>query len=120
MSDTSVYQQLKEMARLTILSGKVNDIQLNSLQRFPLVMLNGVRSSTVTYDLAHREFGDNAAFKSNSSVEYQIDIDEERENDHLTKRLEYIEKSVRSLFWNDIAVTIYFNNKKVFESSKNE
>lgn len=130
MSKTN-YQILKEMANLTMVSGKINAIQEKNIKMFPLIYFNGVSSVRIQYDLSNDskvQYEQNKATfdttfsienKHKPKIEYFIEIDEGQDNDQLEKRYQTLEASVRNIFWIDTKVMIYFNNKLMFESGKN-
>ena len=127
--------EIRDMAKLSILDNKLNDIQLKNLKMFPLVFFNGVTEAKVTYDLhtekpsveyeiENKTDPDKLSIKyefdrpkTNSSVEYNLVIDELSPNDNLSYRFESLERAVRNIFWKEVRVTVLFNDKKVFEST---
>lgn len=133
MSDEKVLdteQAIRDMAKLSMIENKVNDVQLTNLKMYPLVFFNGVRSASIDYDF----YADKPAVefeedkknleikykfnkpKTNCKVAYRLDIDETVDNSHLEKRFQAIEQAVRNLFWKNTSVKVFFNDKMVFES----
>jgi hypothetical protein len=109
---------LQEMASLTALSGRISDLQAHNLKIWPLVYFEGVTEIKVDYDLKpEKSMSDEPTF-SNSRISYYLTIDESKNTD-LEKRYMALEKSVRSLFWSDVVLEIYFNNKITYKSTKN-
>ena len=109
---------LKEMSRLTMLSGRVSDVQLKNLQYYPLVYFEGVAEVKIDYDLMpQKSISDEEPTKCNSLISYYLMLDESKNTD-LDKRYLALEKSVQTLFWNDVKIEVYFNNKIVYKSSK--
>lgn len=104
-------QKLKEMAQLTIFSGRLNEIQEKNLKNFPFIFFNGVKSVKIEYDLLQAK---------NSSISYHLTVDEAESNSRLEARFESLEYSIALLLWSGIKICVYFNDKKVFESVKNE
>jgi hypothetical protein len=112
-SNTEV-ETIKEMAKLSLVFNKINDIQIKNLQMFPLIFFNGVKSATIDYDFSN-DFGLSGDAKKNSFlVSYKLNIDETAENSNLDKRFDALANSVRGLFWNGIKVEVFFNEKLVF------
>jgi hypothetical protein len=116
---------LSEMARLTALSGRISDVQVKNLQMFPLVFFDHVTEVKVDYDLSHKsdvledtegKLIINAPTRNNY-VAYYLVLDESKCTD-LDKRFMALEKSVRTLFWTDVSVEIYFNGQIKYKSSK--
>ncbi len=117
---------LSEMARLTALSGRISDVQERNLKMFPLVFFNEVLECKVDYDLSHKsdviedELNDKLIINAptrNAYVAYYLTLDETKNSD-LDKRYIALEKSVRTLFWNDVVVEVYFNGQIKYKSVK--
>lgn len=142
MSDDSIYalvkekgtteQQVREMAKLTLLTNKLNPIQEKNLKMYPLVFFNGIKSAKMDFDLSNDQMVDSEENKkdieltyqfrkadtSHLRVSYHLEIDETADNNHLDKRFEAIEKSVRNLLFTEIKVQVFINSKLTFESRK--
>lgn len=114
---TPTLELLKEMARLTALSGRVSDVQLKNLQFFPLVFFEGVTEVKIEYDLMPQKSIEDEPTKCNSLVTYRLALDESK-NSNLDERFLALEKSVRTLFWSDTIIEIYFNKKIVYKSAR--
>ena len=128
-------QEIRDMAKLTILDNKLNDIQLKNLKMFPLVFFDGVISASINYDLStekpsvdyeieNKTDPDKLSIKyefdrptMNSFVEYHLVIDESKGNGSLPFRFENLVNAVRFLFWKEVKVTVFFNGTKVHEST---
>lgn len=110
-------EYIKEMARLAILSNKITEFHEKNLKMFPLVFFNDVKEAKLNYDLRRQKTVEDEPDFCNSRVTYNLSLDEST-NDHLPKRFEALETSVRGLFWNDIVVEIFFNGKIVFKSNE--
>lgn len=110
-------KMLQEMAQLTVLSGRISDLQAHNMKLFPMVYFEGVQEVKVDYDLAPaKSMSDEPTF-SNSTISYHLVLDESKNTD-LEKRFMALESSVRCLFWSDVRIEIYFNNKIVYKSAK--
>ena len=114
MSDTA--KRLKEMAQLSLLANRISEIQEKNLKSFPFIFFNGVKSVKIDYDLSKPL---TVKDSTGQHVTYLLEL-EEKENDHLEKRFEAIENSTRMLFWSDLKVRVFFKDKLVYESKKNE
>ena len=108
---------LKEMARLTVLSGRISDVQEKNLKLFPLIFFDGIKEVKIEYDLMPKKTVDDSPTYSNSLVSYYLTLDEV-ENQNLNKRYFALEKSVRSLFWSDVVVEVYFNDEIKYKSKR--
>lgn len=113
-----IEDQIREMAKLTMLSNKINPIQEKNLKMFPLVFFNGVKKAILEFDLCNGRSAedDNRRGDGRSFVSYSLELDESL-NANLEARFAHIESSVRNLFWSDTKVIVNFNGKKVFEST---
>lgn len=116
MTTPTAEELVKEMARLTALSGRICDVQIKNLQMFPLVFFNEVEEVKVNYDLSPSKTMDDVPTFSNSLVSYHLKLDE-RSNIDLDKRFLALEKSVRTLFWSDVLVEVYFNDQIKYKST---
>lgn len=119
MSDQKSIETVKEMARLTVLTGKVNDVQLENLKNFPRIAFDGIKEFKVEYDLSHQKTVNDEPVIHNPLISYYLTLDESKNQQALNLRFEAIEKWVRNLFWKEVLVEIYFNDKIVFKSRKN-
>ena len=126
MTTPSTPELLSEMARLTALSGRISDVQARNLQMFPLVFFNDVKEVRIDYDLSHKsdvlEDTDGKliinAPTRNNYVAYYLELDETKNTELLDQRYFALERSVRTLFWTDISVEIFFNGKIMYKSKK--
>lgn len=105
------------MGQLTALSGRLCDLQIHNLKMFSLVFFEGVTEAKIDYDLTPYKTMDDEPTKNNLLVSYYLTLDESLNKD-LPKRFEALENSVRTLFWSDISVEIYFNNNIKYKSPK--
>jgi hypothetical protein len=125
MTTPSTSSLLSEMARLTTLSGRISDVQIRNLKMFPLVFFEQVHEVKVDYDLSHKsdvleDTSGNLVINAptrNNYVAYYLTLDESK-NEDLDKRYLALEKSVRTLFWTDLSVEVYFNDKIKYKSVK--
>lgn len=125
------------MAKLVHLSGRISEFHEKNLKNYALIFFEGVQEAAIEYDFSHRpsnsgpketpktpddfykEIGRAAmSMTSDSLVAYRLKIQFGIEQTHIEKRFDALEKSVRSLFWKDVVVKVYFNNKIVYESKK--
>lgn len=108
LSDTK--SQLRDMAKLSILSNRINEIQEKNLKCYPFVFFEAVKCAKVDYNLA--------VYKGEERhVTYDLELDEKmNREDTLSHRFLAIERSTRQILWNDLKVRIAFNGKLVYES----
>jgi hypothetical protein len=103
------------MARLSVLSNRISEIQEKNLTRYPFVFFNDVKSVKIEYDLS--KVDDNGLMNhGDHHITYFLELDEESNKTHLEKRLFCIEEATRVLFWSDLKVRVVFNGKLAFES----
>jgi hypothetical protein len=105
--------RVKEMARLTLLSGRISEFHEINMKRYSKIFFNGVTAARIDYDLS-MDAGEKRF------VHYYLSIDDKFQNDRLEKRFEILENSVRALFWSDLTIRVSINDKLVFESKENE
>lgn len=104
---SNIQSEIKEMAQLALLSGRITDFHVTNLKTYGFVFFNGVEKIELDYDLT---VGDK------SIVTYKLNIDDKLFNDKLEKRFQALETATRNLFWKDLRVRVYVNNKLAFES----
>lgn len=128
MSDEeSLKNQVRDQAKLSLLTDKISSMQEKNLKMYPFVFFEDVTSAEIHYDLSNDlaidtevkdkelkyKFGE--ARMKHLKVIYKLNLDE-RLNNYLDKRFQAIESSVRNLFWKEVAVEVYFNGKQVYKS----
>lgn len=130
MSNSTTEQEVREMARLSLLTNKINEIQEKNLKMFPLVCFDGVKSGKIEYNLSNDQMVDSEEDKKNVEISYKIHkadtshlhvnyfltIDENVDNNNMEKRCQGLESFVRNLLWKEIKVQITINGKLKFES----
>lgn len=122
--DTS--EIVKDMAKLVLVSGKISETHEKNMKMYPLIYFDGVKEVKIEYDLSHKadalldrqnNLTVRAPFRSNV-VAYYLTIDETAKNDNIDKRFKALESSIRTLFWKDLTVEIFMNEKIVYKSKK--
>lgn len=131
LSKSSTEEQVREMAKLTLLTNKLNPIQEKNLKMYPLVFFNSIKSAKMEFDLSNDVMVDeivddkkaevnykfNKAETKHLHVTYYLEIDENsKDNAYMEKRYEALEKSVRNLLWQEIKVKVYINGNLGYES----
>lgn len=118
------------MAKLAILSNKLNDIQLYNLKMFPFIYFDNISEVSMDYDLSNTmdvsteedSKSMDIAYEvingsgSNLRVSYDLSIMSTDAIEHLDNRCAHLEASVRNLLWKEIKVKVSINGKNVFES----
>jgi hypothetical protein len=130
LSDTKY--TLKQMAKLSITSGKISEIHVKNLQIWPFVFFNGVRTVNIDYDLTTNncvsydtdskgeiDYKFSKPITDHFHISYDLDIDETQDNSNLEKRFDALEKSVQTIFWAGIPLKVSFNGRNVYGSKKN-
>lgn len=127
-SDTE--QTVREMARLTLLTNKLNPIQEKNLKLYPLIFFNGIKSAKMDFDLSNQQMVDsiedsqkqeityqfNKAETGHLRVSYHLDIDETADNHTIDARYSAITQAVQNLLFKEIRVQVYINGKLTYES----
>lgn len=122
-------ETIREMARLSILSNRISDVQEKNLKLYPFIFFDGIKNISIDYDFSTNVNVDTE--KDNKKAEilykiknvdtskfrisYHIELDQTT-YDNLDKRFNALEQAVRSLFWNNVRVEVFFNNKEVYKS----
>jgi hypothetical protein len=133
LSNQEVDQELRDMAKLTLLNNRISSVQVSNLKMYALVYFDGVTSARIEYDVSTKrdveveleaaeqnaKYTLNMPKNSNSKIIYDLEIAEGTENSNLQYRCEVLEKSVRSLFWDDISVQILINGESTYRSNQN-
>lgn len=123
MSD--VNEQIKEMAKLTILSGRISEVQKKNMEMYPMVFFNGIKSVKIDYDL---ERLDNVDERNKDKliignpnnqhfIRYDMLVEDNADNGTIDIRFLALETAIRSLFWRNVKVIVHINGKLVKESS---
>jgi sulfate adenylyltransferase subunit 1 (EFTu-like GTPase family) len=112
---SDVKQQLKEMAQLSLLANRMSETQQYNLKMFPFVFFEKIKEVKIEYDLSHGINEENKEINHNSFVSYYLKM-EEPVDSIIDIRFTAIEHAVRSLFWKDVKVKVYFNDKFIYES----
>ena len=115
---------VRDMAKLTIMSNQISEIQLKNMKMYPFVFFEGVKSVTLDFNLQRvddvlvdklQNLTLNKPINA-SYVKYSLVIDESVAQPNIERRYAALESSIRSLFWKNITVEIQFNDKTVYVS----
>lgn len=113
---------VRGMAALVLNSNRISEVHQKSMSNWPFIFFEGVSEVKIDYDLSHVSDVDvdkknNVTVKSplrHCFVSYYLTIDESKIDENLKVRFKALENSTRSLFWKDLPVKIYFNNRLVY------
>lgn len=120
MSKEDVFQTVKELAQLALLSNRISDFHEKNLRAYPFVFFNDLDSVVLTYDLSRQlDSKDLSPGVEHNAVRYDLSLKDSASNDFLEKRFLALEQSVRNLLWSDIVLIVSINGKVVYESNKN-
>ncbi len=115
---------VRDMAKLTIMSNQISEIQLKNMKMYPFIFFEGVKSVTLDFNLQRvddvlvdklQNLTLNKPINA-SYVKYSLVIDESVAQPNIDRRYAALESSIRSLFWKNITVEIQFNDKTVYVS----
>lgn len=128
--------EVREMAKLSILSNRLNDIQLKNLKMYALIFFEGVSEAELSYDFSiSKPMVDIKSEAKMEEEDVKMDIKYEFQRpsqssfvqynltigdapiEHLEKRFHALEMAIRNLFWKEVKVRVLFNDKQVYESS---
>jgi hypothetical protein len=112
------------MAALVLNSNRISEVHEKSMKMYPLIYFEDVSAVKIDYDLSHNsdvelDIKNNITVKTplrHCFVSYYLTIDEAKLDDTLKQRFGALETSTRALFWKDLPVKIYFNDRLVYES----
>lgn len=132
MSKSTTEEQVREMARLTLLTNKLNPIQEKNLKMYPLIFFNGIKSAKMDFDVSNDQMVEsvenrkdleltyqfNKADTRHLRVSYHLDIDEAADNHTIDARYSAITQAVQNLLFKEINVQVFINGKMTYESKK--
>lgn len=132
MSKSTTEEQVREMAKLTLLTNKLNPIQEKNLKLYPLVFFNGIKSAKMDFDVSNEQMVEsvenrkdleltyqfNKADTRHLRVSYHLDIDEAADNHTIDARYSAITQAVQNLLFKEINVQVFINGKMTYESKK--
>lgn len=104
MSD-EVLEQLMILRGMTKATGALHEAQVLQLKMYPMVMLSNSVSSEFTFDWENR------------SVEFKVQTKGKRDKD-FDKRMDCLDKSVKTLLGDEYLVVVNINGKKKFTGAR--
>lgn len=114
-SDEKVLDMIKEMAHMTIFFNRISSLQAKNLQQYPFVFFNGLNHADIEYDFESINQGESPTVGA-SYVHYSLYLDIFAENENIEYRCQSLERAVRELFWKEVSVEIYINEKLAYKS----
>lgn len=123
---SEVDEKVKELAKLAVISNRISEVHEKNMKTYPFIFFDGLRGVKIDYDLSSKGNIDesdtkklviNAPVRGNF-VKYYLTVDPQVQNPNMDRRTATLESSIRSLFWKDVILYIYINDKLVFESKK--
>lgn len=119
-------QIVKDMAKLVLVSGKISETHEKNMKMYPLIYFDGVKEVKIDYDLSHK--ADAMVDRKNNLtvstphrhnvVSYYLTMIPGAKNEKLDKRFTALEASIRTLFWKDVIVEVFMDDKIVYKSKK--
>lgn len=122
--DNKTDEIVREMAKLSVLTDKITDVHEKNMKMYPFVFFEGLTRAEVAYNLSNdgtfitekeSDIGVGAQKTQHMRVIYRLTLDE-RLNGNLPKRFQALEDSIRNLFWKQITVEVYLNEKLAYKS----
>lgn len=105
----NVQNILEDMRKITILTGTISKIHEQSLSKWPYIVFDEIGSLEVDYDLGNKD-RNGANF-----VNFYITSSKE-EHEDANKRCETLTSWVRDMFWKDIDVNVFINEKNIYSN----
>jgi hypothetical protein len=133
-------QQIREMAKLSLMSNTINPIQEKNLKMFPFVFFNDLEKVKIDYDFTNNQMVDSEEIVNTEEdvkkgkekleikykfspmdtrhfrVSYHLTLKENHDNAALDKRFSALEQSVRNLFWKETKIEVFLNGTLAYES----
>lgn len=104
MSDTA---KPGDLTKLMMFFGRIPETHIKALQSYPWIFFNDLKEVKLDYNIATKK-------EEQSLISYDLYID--KENDHMPKRYEALERAVRDLFWKEVKTQIKINGEEVYRS----
>ena len=99
----------QELAKIALLSGRMNTFHLKNLKAFPFILFNDLKEVKLEYSVENVNSTEPTIFS------YDLTLNLES-NNHLNKRYSALESAIRELFWDGVKVQIKINGKEVYKS----
>lgn len=110
-----VEKLLDDMRNITMLTGEISSVHLLNLKNWVFIAFDNINTVEIDYDLSKSRYT-SPEEKVNGFVNFKLTTkDPEYKQENLNARSTTLTQWVRSMFWNDIDVTIFINNQSVFQ-----
>lgn len=128
-------QQIREMAKLSLASNRISEVQEKNLKMYPLIFFDSVKKAEIDYDFTNNQTVETEEDRKNLEIKYKFNkLDTKHfrvsyyltvedtltgftaQNEHMDKRFKALEDSVRNLFWKETKVEVFINGVKQYES----
>lgn len=111
---------LDDMRKITILTGEISSVHEQSLTKWPYIVFDNVKDVEIKYDLSKQAQED---LKGNS-VDFYITLPTEMEDTSNIEGFDFRCKTltlwVADMFWTDIKVSVFINDKLKYKSKEDE
>lgn len=105
----NVQNILEDMRKITILTGTISKVHEQSLGKWPYIVFDDVGSLGVDYDLSKKE-------KNNMNFVNFYITSSKQEYEDLDKRCGKLTEWVRDMFWKEVDVNIFINEKNIYSN----
>lgn len=110
-----VEKLLDDMRNITMLTGEISSVHLLNLKNWVFIAFDNINTVEIDYDLSKSRYT-SPEEKINGFVNFKLTTkDPEYKQENLNARSTTLTQWVRSMFWNDIDVTIFINDQSVFQ-----
>lgn len=114
------------MAKLVLVSGKISEMHMKNMQMYPFIYFDGVKEVKIDYDLSHKadalvDRHNDLTIKTpyrNNVVTYYLYMHPGTKMEFMDKRFSALEASIKTLFWKDLVIEVFMDDKIVYKSKK--
>lgn len=100
---------LEDLTKLVMFTGRVSEVHLENLKRFPFIFFNNIVDAELNYSIETTDKAKSSIFSYTLSMPWEF-------NDNLDKRYKALESAVRSLFWKEVKIELKINDVEVYKS----
>ena len=111
----NLLKQLKDMAQISMVTGRISTIQEKNLKLYPFIFFDGVLEVEISYDLSPIKSAENGSdlVATKSFVTFDIKTDR-REIQDLDRRCTAIDRAVATLLWSGIIVEVVIDGDRKY------